>query len=69
MLIAMGLAASLCIGIGVFPSLLYGVLPFQVDYEPYTATHVITQLQLLMFSALAFGFLRRVRQSGFGFRD
>ena len=26
-------------------------------YEPYTATHVITQLQLLFFSALAFALL------------
>ena len=60
MLIAMGLAASLCIGIGVFPSLLYGVLPFQVDYEPYTATHVITQLQLLFWSAVAFAWLNWV---------
>ena len=60
MLIAMGLAASLCIGIGVFPALLYDVLPFPVDYQPYTATHVITQLQLLFWSAVAFAWLNWV---------
>lgn len=60
MLIAMGLAASLCIGIGVFPGLLYDVLPFPVDYEPYTVTHVITQLQLLFWSAVAFAWLNWV---------
>jgi multicomponent Na+:H+ antiporter subunit D len=54
MLLAMGLTALLCIGIGVWPEPLYAILPFPVDYVPYTAAHVITQLQLLLFSALAF---------------
>lgn len=54
MLWAMGIAAFLCIAIGVYPDTLYSILPYPVDYAPYTATHVITQLQLLMFSALAF---------------
>ncbi len=59
MLWAMGIAAALCIGIGVYPAPLYAILPFAVDYAPYTTSHVITQLQLLMFSALAFGVLVR----------
>ncbi len=59
MLIAMGIAAALCIGIGSFPGALYAVLPFAVDYVPYTATHVMDQLQLLVFSALAFSVLIR----------
>ena len=54
MLLAMGVAAALCLGIGMFPGYLYQILPFQVNFEPYTTPHVITQLQLLMFSALAF---------------
>jgi multicomponent Na+:H+ antiporter subunit D len=54
MLWAMGITAFLCIFLGVFPGFLYALLPFAVDYHPYTVTHVITQLQLLMFSALAF---------------
>lgn len=57
MLFAMGIAAFLCIGIGVYPDALYAILPYPVDYVPYTTAHVITQLQLLMFSALAFTFL------------
>ena len=57
MLVAMGIAAALCIGIGVFPSALYALLPFDIDYVPYTAAHVLSQLQLLMFSALAFSVL------------
>ena len=59
MLIAMGLAAALCIGIGVFPDPLYSILPRPVEYVPYTASHVLSQLQLLVFSALAFSWLMR----------
>jgi multicomponent Na+:H+ antiporter subunit D len=59
MLVAMGLAAALCVGIGMFPAALYSMLPFPVTYVPYTATHVIDQLQLLVFSALAFSVLMR----------
>ncbi|MFB3059976.1 MAG: Na(+)/H(+) antiporter subunit D [Candidatus Binatia bacterium] len=59
MLLAMGIATFLCIGIGVYPKPLYQLLPYPVDYVPYTTTHVITQLQLLLFSALAFAVLKR----------
>jgi multicomponent Na+:H+ antiporter subunit D len=59
MLLAMGITALLCIAIGVYPAPLYAILPYAVDYVPYTAAHVITQLQLLMFSALAFAVLMR----------
>ena len=59
MLVAMALAAALCIGIGVFPGALYALLPHAVDYVPYTSSHVLSQLQLLVFSALAFSVLIR----------
>ena len=59
MLVAMGITAALCIGLGVYPAPLYALLPFQVDFVPYTAEHVVSQLQLLMFSALAFALLMR----------
>ena len=61
MLVAMGIAAFLCIALGVWSPALYSILPYDVDYEPYTPTHVIGQLQLLMFSALAFAVLIRYR--------
>lgn len=59
MLIAMGLAALLCIGIGVFPTVFYQLLPYSSDYHPYTSSHVVDQIQLLVFSALAFAVLMR----------
>ena len=54
MLLAMAIAAALCVFNGAYPWLLYSLLPYAVDYVPYTTTHVVTQLQLLFFSALAF---------------
>jgi multicomponent Na+:H+ antiporter subunit D len=59
MLVAMGITAFLCIAIGVYPAPLYALLPYEVKFIPYTTSHVVTQLQLLMFSALAFGVLMR----------
>ena len=59
MLVAMGIAAALCIGIGVYSDALYSILPYKVKYVPYTLEHVVTQLQLLIFSALAFAVLMR----------
>ena len=58
MLVAMGLSALLCVLIGCLPGPLYSLLPYAVDYQPYTSTHVLLQLQLLFFSALAFTFLK-----------
>ena len=60
MLAAMLLTAVSCVLIGTFPELtFYSLLPYDATYEPYTALHVATQLQLLFFSALAFCLLLR----------
>ena len=59
MLAAMAITATLCILIGVFPRPLYELLPYPVDFHAYTVEHVVTQLQLLLFSALAFTVLMR----------
>ncbi len=60
---AMVLLAAFCIGLGIWYEPLYGLLPYPVDYAPYTGFHVVAQLQLLLFSGLAFfvmlGWLRR----------
>lgn len=57
MLIALGITSFICIFIGIFPGALYSILPYPVDYVPYTASHVISQLQLLLFATLAFSLL------------
>ena len=58
MLIAMGIAAFLCVFLGCNPQWLYSLLPNgAAGYHPYDATHVITQFEILLFSALAFTLL------------
>ena len=59
MMVAMVIAAILCLLIGMQPQLLYSLLPWEVNYWPYDTTHVLTQLQLLFYSALAFIWLNK----------
>jgi multicomponent Na+:H+ antiporter subunit D len=59
MLVAMAVAAALCVFIGSQPQFLYALLPWEVDYWPYDVTHVLAQMQLLFFSALAFVWLNK----------
>lgn len=57
MYLAMSLAAAINIGIGIYPAVLYGFLPFPVDYNPYTPGHVSEALQLLLFTGFGFWLL------------
>jgi multicomponent Na+:H+ antiporter subunit D len=59
MLLAMAIAAVLCIAIGSYPTMLYSILPYDAPYSPYDMTHVLTQLQLLAFALLGVVFLHR----------
>ncbi len=68
MLIAMGIAAFFCIFLGVYPAPLYAILPFEVqtnlaggEWHNYSASHIFTSLQLLLFAALAFVILFRTK--------
>jgi multicomponent Na+:H+ antiporter subunit D len=54
MLWAMGLTSFLCLVIGVYPKLLYNLLPFPVEYHPYTLPHLSETLQILSFTGLVF---------------
>ena len=62
MILAMVLAAGLNVALGIYPDPLYDRLPFALHYEPYTASHVVLSLQLLVFTG--FGFWLLVRQLG-----
>ncbi len=53
MLLAMGLAAAICIFNGSYPWVLYDLLPFPVDYAPFESGHVLTQIQLLLFATVS----------------
>lgn len=54
MLLGMGIMAFLCIFIGLYPQPLYQLLPYHVDFEAWTAPHVVETLQLLLFASFAF---------------
>jgi len=52
--LAMGIAAFLCFFIGIYPDYLYKMLPFPVNYHPYSSYHLAETLQLLGFTGLGF---------------
>lgn len=59
MLVAMGITALLCTLIGIYPKILYDMLPYPVHYEPYAPAHVVAMSQLLLFTFIAFWLLRK----------
>ncbi|MEE2527036.1 Na(+)/H(+) antiporter subunit D [Hyphobacterium sp. HN65] len=61
MLLAMGLASFLCIYLGINYGALYNLLPYPVEYEPYTYDHIVGQMQLLLAALFAFTFLVRFK--------
>ncbi len=54
MLAAMGISSLLCLFIGCYTPFLYNMLPYPVDYHPFTSYHLSESLQILLFTALAF---------------
>lgn len=52
-LIATGLAATICLTLGLYPQLLYALLPFENSYSPFDWTHITGQLQLIVFASIA----------------
>ncbi|WP_027722265.1 Na(+)/H(+) antiporter subunit D [Maridesulfovibrio zosterae] len=60
MYVAMGIAATLCFAQGVYPKMLYVLLPFPVEYEPYTPWHLLQAAMLLSFTGVGFWIMRKV---------
>jgi len=52
--LAMAVTAFLCVFIGCYTPYLYRLLPYPVDFVPYTSYHVSETLQILLFTALGF---------------
>ncbi len=57
MVLGMVITAGINVAIGVYPDLLYDLLPFPLHYRPYTLLHVTGSMQLLFFTWLGFWFL------------
>jgi multicomponent Na+:H+ antiporter subunit D len=60
MLVGMGILALLCIVMGVYPWVLYDMLPFPVEYVPFTLTRVFSITQMFIFTFLGFWLLRKL---------
>jgi multicomponent Na+:H+ antiporter subunit D len=59
MILAMGIASFFCFFLGVYPQYLYRMLPFPVEYNPFTAYHWSETIQILGFTGLGFYVLRK----------
>lgn len=64
MLLGMGIGAGLCIFTGIYPESLYRLLPYEVEFHPYTAHHVVAGLQLLVLTFAAFWLYRHKLLAG-----
>ncbi len=54
MYVAAVIGAALCILFGVCPNLAYRMLPYAMDYHPYTFHHILEYMQLVPAALLAF---------------
>jgi multicomponent Na+:H+ antiporter subunit D len=60
MLVGMSILAFLCIFLGVYPKILYDMLPYPVEYIPFTVTRVFSITQMFIFAFLGFWLLRKL---------
>jgi multicomponent Na+:H+ antiporter subunit D len=60
MLVGMAILAFLCIFMGVYPKILYDMLPYPVTFVPFTVTRVFSITQMFLFSFLGFWLLRKL---------
>jgi len=58
MVLAMAAAAFFCLLHGIMPGLLYSMLPYKVDFAPYTLSHLVETAQILIFTFVAFWIYR-----------
>lgn len=54
MQLGMGIAAFLCLLIGVYTPYLYNMLPYHAPFAPYTAYHLAEVIQILLFTGVGF---------------
>jgi multicomponent Na+:H+ antiporter subunit D len=60
MYLGMAIAAGLCLAQGLFPSILYRLLPYPVDFHPYTSWTLVQAFMLLSFTGLGFYVVRKL---------
>jgi multicomponent Na+:H+ antiporter subunit D len=60
MYVAMAIAAALCMAMGVYPQMVYRILPYPVHYAPFEPWKVLQAVLLLGFTGLGFYFTHKV---------
>jgi multicomponent Na+:H+ antiporter subunit D len=60
MYLAMAIAGGLCLAQGLYPNLLYVLLPNPVHFSPYTQWTLLQAFMLLSFTGLGFYVMRKV---------
>ncbi|MDP3030275.1 MAG: proton-conducting transporter membrane subunit [Deltaproteobacteria bacterium] len=60
MLIGMGILAFLCVFMGVYPKILYDMLPYPVEFVPFTITRIFSITQMFIFAFVGFWLLRKM---------
>ena len=60
MYVAMAIAAGLCLAMGVYPQMVYRILPHPVFYAPFEVYKVLQAVLLLGFTGLGFFFMHTV---------
>ena len=61
MRLAMAGLALICIALGLYPHMLYQLLPYAAAYAPYSYGHIVSQFELIAAAALASLLLIRLR--------
>jgi multicomponent Na+:H+ antiporter subunit D len=59
MLAGMGFMSLLCVFIGVYPKVLYNILPYPVHFHPYTMDHVVGTMGILLGTILGYELLHK----------
>ncbi len=60
MLAGMAILSFLCIFLGIYPKILYDMLPYPVEYVPFTLTRIFSITQMFIFAFLGFWLLRKL---------
>lgn len=58
MKVAMGIGGVFCIAFGLFPDLIYGILPYSTSYRPYSVYHLVEMIQILVMGFIVFWFFK-----------
>lgn len=59
MYIGMGVSALACLIIGIYPPILYNILPYTVEYQPYNFQHILGTCIMFVFTGFGFWLMRR----------